>query len=176
MLASLLLASVLASTNFSAEDVVRRFCEVYVRQDEAVGLLESGGAAALQPFLSKRLLRKAADLRECQRDWGRQQPKGSTDKPPYVDCCLLSGIADGPPDDFSLGTSKRLDDGRVQVNVDYTLRAAGETIRWSDAYIVAQQDKRWVIDDFIGDVASDYPSEPLMQSYTDCRDGKWIGE
>jgi hypothetical protein len=156
--------------------VVRRFCEVYVRQEEAVGLLESNGAAELQPFLSKRLLRLAADLRECQRDWGRQQPKGSTDKPPYVDCCLLSGIADGPPDHFSLGASQRLDDGRIRITVDYTLQFAGETIRWSDAYIVAQQDKRWVIDDFIGDVGSDHPGDPLMQGDPSCRDGKWIGE
>ncbi len=174
MIATLLVILSITSTP-PPEDVVRRFSEVYVRQTEHVGLLQSRGSRVLECYLSKRLRRAIADLRACQKDWHRQQPKGSTDKPPYVDCCLFSGLPDGPPDGFTLGPSETLPDGRVKVFVDFTLKDRDTVLRWRDAYIVARAGNRWVIDDFIGVVDGDRPNHiPLTAAYTNCRGGKWV--
>jgi len=79
----LLWLSVSAAT---PDALVERFCSAYLKQKE-YGLLEGADRRGLAPFLSARLLRQLDDARACQADWYRQQPKDTTDKPPFVDCC-----------------------------------------------------------------------------------------
>ena len=100
MLTSLVLAAAVAFS--SPEAVVEQFCARYVKLNDAYGLLETKESQeTLAPMLSKRLLHKVEELRACQTDWGRQQPKDSTDKPPYVDCCIFSSIPDRMPTSYT---------------------------------------------------------------------------
>lgn len=159
------------------EVVVQKFAAAYVKQKETTGLLQTKASKTLEQYLSQGLLKYIADLRDCQDDWFRQQPKGSTDKPPLVDCCLLSGIPDGPPSQFTLGPLKTLDDGRVQVTVNYAMQYDRETLRWQDAYIVAKENGGWRIDDVLFGVDTNPTPKPLtagMDAF--CRDGKWVEE
>lgn len=158
------------------QDVVARFSEVYVRQEEPVGLLDGSAARELEPFLSKRLLRTIAELRACQADWNRQQIKGEINKPPYVDCCLFSGVPDGPPNKFVIGSSEKLADGRMKVVVEFSLETPTENIKWQDAYLLVKEEGRWLIDDLIAHVDDPRSDRvPLTGSYTSCRQGKWVG-
>ncbi|HWW62767.1 MAG TPA: hypothetical protein VN181_15435 [Thermoanaerobaculia bacterium] len=157
------------------EELATKFCTVYLKQG-AFGVLEGKARRELKPFLSKRLLQQADDLRACQADWYRQQPKGSTDKPPMVDCCLLSGIADGPPNRFSIARIETLPGARHRVVINYAIENASEVIRWRDALIITKESGRYVIDDIVFDVDADPPREAtaLSAGYDGCRGRKWV--
>lgn len=170
---TILLALLLSTA--TPEDLATKFCTVYLKQG-AFGVLEGRARRELKPFLSKRLLQQADDLRACQADWFRQQPKGSTDKPPMVDCCLLSGIADGPPNRFSIARTEKLPDGRHRVVINYAIENPGEVIRWRDALIITKENGRYVIDDIVYDVDADPPRDEsrLSAGYDGCRGRKWV--
>ena len=167
MLTSLLLSVTITLT--SPEAVVREFCTRYMKAGDT-SLFDAKEAKAFEPLLSKRLLKKIADLHECQNDWYRQQPKDTTDKPPYVDCCLFSGIPDGLPSAFTIVSTEKLPDGRVKVLAGFTWRDDQYADTWRDAYIVTQENGRWVIDDFI----ARNEGEPLTAGYKDCVSGKYV--
>jgi len=96
----------------SAEVVVSQFFRLYMKQDD-FGLLQGKRGPALVPFLSRGLLRKIAELRACQDDFIKHHPDEPSPnggppviyKPPYVDCCLFSGVPDGPPNRFAVVSS-----------------------------------------------------------------------
>jgi hypothetical protein len=167
MLTSLLLAVTITLT--SPEAAVREFSARYMKVNDT-WLFDAKEAKAFEPLLSKRLLRKLADLRECQKDWYRQQPKDTTDKPPYVDCCLFSGIPEGLPSAFAIVSIEALPDGRMKVLADFTWKDDRDSETWRDAYIVAKENGRWVIDDF--DARND--GLLLSESYEDCASGKYV--
>jgi hypothetical protein len=180
MIATLFLAAAvwtradgLRVTPSGASLMVTKFCAAYLKQHE-YGLLERKDRAELAPFLSVRLLRQLDDARACQRDWTRQQPKGSTDKPPFVDCCLFAGMPDGMPTSFAIGESEALPDGRTHVVVHYERKAGKDDIRWRDAAIVAKEHGRFVIDDWIYDLDRD--ASLLSKSFGECEGRRWVGD
>src|SRR5436190_9823548 len=133
MLAILLAVAAAAA---SPQAFVQKFAATYMKQHRMYGLLEGKDRRAMAPFLTSRLLHQLDDASACQRDWRRQQPKGSTDKPPYVDCCLFFGIADGNPTSIRVGAAEALADGRTKVVVNCEQKAGRDDIHWRDAVIV----------------------------------------
>lgn len=166
------------------ENAARDFFNVYLKQDKSVGHLE--GVGALAPFLSKRLLRVLADASACQADWSHQQPKGSTDKPPFVDCCLFASSPDGIPTAFRLGPTEPMPDHRYKIFIDFTytdppgtysdVTIPLETGHWRDAVIVAGAGGRYWIDDFLflRDSLREAPTI-LSESFKGCRGRHWSG-
>ena len=157
--------------------VVAKFCETYLKQTQETGLLEGDDRRRLAPLLSRRLLRLLDDAAACQQDWSRQQPKGSTDKPPFVDCCLFSSSVDWFPNPFRIGPAKKLPDGRYEITVMYRYKTKVQDHRWRDAFMVKKERGRYVIDDFVGDINAAAPEKPFLLSheFRDCRDGRWGG-
>ncbi|MFL6234058.1 MAG: hypothetical protein ACJ76N_13065 [Thermoanaerobaculia bacterium] len=177
MIFTLVLATVFMSGAHAAtrpEQIVRRFCKRYVTNPPAP-LLEGKSDAGLESLLSPRLRRKIAGLRACQRDFLSRVPKGAIMKPPYVDCCLFSGTAEGGPNHFAVGNTKNLPDGRVEVLVNLTLQRPGEVYRWQDAYIVARLGNQWLIDDFVAFTDSAGHHVSLIDNFSECRSGKLTG-
>jgi hypothetical protein len=164
----------------AARDFLRR----YLKQDKAVGNFEGG--RVLAPFLSARLRRVLDNASACELDWARQQPKGSTDKPPFVDCCLFASSPEGIPTSFELGPAERLPDIRHRVFVDFTYADSPgtysdptirlQTSHWRDALVMVQAGGRYLVDDFI--FLRDVPHRPpllLSESFQGCRERRWIG-
>jgi hypothetical protein len=106
---------------------------------------------ALRPLLSKRLRQQLDDAVACQADWVRQQPKGSTDKPPFVECCLFTSSVDGMPTSFELGPIKVLRDGGYQIMVDFVRNEIADAIKWRDAVVVIKEGDHFALDDVIYD-------------------------
>ena len=149
--------------------LVQKFCAAYVKQHE-YGLLEGKDRRTIAPFLTARLLRRLDDAHACQRDWFRHQPKDTTDKPPFVDCCLFSSVPDGMPTSFAVGAAEGMADGRTKVVINF----AREGIHWRDAAIVRKENGRYAIDDFVYDLDRD--AALLSTSFKECRAGRWVGE
>jgi hypothetical protein len=162
-------------------EAVDAMVKAYLKQGADVGHLE--GARALAPFMTRRFGRVLDEAAACQTDWVKQQPKGSTDKPPFVDCCLFASSPEGLPAAFSVGAAEVLPDGRQRVSVEYTWvnppRVGGpppESSRWTDAFLVAQEDGAWLVDDFV--FMRDVPDAPplvLSQSFEGCQGPRWTG-
>jgi len=170
-----------------AEAVAARFFTAYLKQPVNAGVFE--GVRPLRPLMTKRLLKILDDAAACQKDWGRQQPKGSTDKPPFVDCCLFASSPEGLPTAFQLGSSEPLPDHRDRVYVSFTYAEkptpsdpAGhlQMWRWRDAVIVAREGGESRIDDFVylRDAEEQPPRggpELLSESFKGCSGGRWTG-
>lgn len=172
------LATVVAThmaTNTPAA-VTEKFFRVYLSQP-GYALLEGENREQLAPYLSRSFLHNLDNATACENDWIRQQPKGSTDKPPFVDCCLFSASADWFPNSFTVGHPKMLKDGRYEVPVEYRYKIPAEDHRWSVAVIVKREDGKYVVDDFIGDYANP-PVQPWTWSrdWEGCRAGEWIAD
>jgi hypothetical protein len=158
------------------QDFVTRFYSAYIREHSSGLFLQGSAKRALVPLLTKRLRQQLDDAAACQTDWVRQQPKGSTDKPPFVDCCLFSSSADGMPTSFALGLTEVLPDGRYQITVDFIRKETTDVIRWRDAVIVKKEGDHLAIDDLVYDVDRGSGDEGrLSKSFQDCRGGRWIG-
>jgi hypothetical protein len=168
----------------SPENTVNDVLTRYLRQSASVGHLQ--GARALFPFLTKRLQRVLDDASACQKDWERQQPKGSTDKPPFVDCCTFASSPEGIPTSFRLVGTQAYSGNRFEVRVEYTYAEQPGTYadrsiplgtwHWQDAVIVARVDGAYLVDDFL--FLRDTPREPpgvLSTSYEGCRGPVWVG-
>jgi hypothetical protein len=165
------------SVSVAPADAVRAFATAYVKQQHA-GLLDTRAAKrTLSPFLSGSLRKHMEDLRKCRSDWERQQPKGTTDKPPLVDCCFFSSMPDGVPTSFSIGKSETLPDGRSRVIVDFTLAFQGmDELHWQDAMIVTRENDRYVIDDVLYDVRDSDRRDNghLAAEYEGCDGPRWV--
>jgi hypothetical protein len=152
-----------------------RFYTVYIKQHSSGLFLQGSTKRALDPLLSKRLRRLLDDAAACQEDWVRQQPKGLTDKPPFVDCCLFSGSADGMPTSFELGPTKVLPDGGYQIMVDFVRRETADVIKWRDAVVVMKDGDHFAIDDVIYDAnTASRDTGRLSYSFRGCRGRHWI--
>jgi hypothetical protein len=177
---SLLLVFLLAASTEvprdAAERAAREFCRLH---------FESGGfsvwdfsgrtRAEISPLLTERLIRALDNGRDCGRDWSRQQPAGSTDKPPFVDCCLFTASNDWFPSSFEILSSEALPDGRRIVSIQYRYESPQEHGAWQVAVIVAREHGRYLIDDFVGDLDEPF-SEPffLSSGFAECQDGRWM--
>jgi len=170
-----LLSVVSGDPSAAARAVVEEFCSRYVKQGE-YGLLEGKNRRALAPLLSRWLLRQVDEFRSCQRDWVRQQPAGSTDKPPFVDCCLFSSVPGRMPTSTRSVRRKRWADGRYRVVIDSFRKTQVDDIRWRDAVIVTKENGRYRIDDVVYDFDAKPPREPflLSQGVRECRGGRWV--
>jgi hypothetical protein len=173
----LLLSMSFAQASGSApQTLVTRFYTVYIKEHSSGLFLQGNARRALLPSLSKRLRQRLEDAVACQADWVRQQPKGSTDKPPFVDCCLFSGTADGMPTSFALGPTEVLPDGRHQIIVDFVRKETAGVIKWRDAAIVMQEGDRFAIDDVVYDVdPASRDRVRLSEMFQGCRGRRWIG-
>jgi hypothetical protein len=139
-------------TELETATFVTRFYTAYIKEHTSGLFLQGGAERALLPLLSKRLRQRMDDAVACQAEWVRQQPKGSTDKPPFVDCCLFSGSADGMPTSFSPGPTRVLPDGRYQTSIDFVRRESADVVTWRDAVILVREGGRLVVDDLVYDV------------------------
>src|SRR5688572_16532289 len=92
ILTALVLAAGLAATPEQARTTVGAFYAEVVKH-QPLGVPEGAARKALWPFLTARLQGALEDAEACERDYARQQPKGSTDKPEYG--WLESGLFSG---------------------------------------------------------------------------------
>jgi hypothetical protein len=184
MLISLLLALMMAQDNSEPRAVATNFLTAYLRQDKNVEDLER--ARSLRRFLSPRLIKVLDDAAACQTDWVRQQPKNSTDKPPFVDCCLFASNPDGIPTSFSLGPIQRENDGRYLVTINYEYKEGPgtyldpaiklQTYTWKDALLVVKTKDGYKIDDFLFlKNSKGKPPPRLSASFKECRGTRWVG-
>jgi glyoxylase-like metal-dependent hydrolase (beta-lactamase superfamily II) len=160
--------------------VARRFVATYLKQPKDVAPLD--GVPKLSPFLSRRLSRLLQDAAACQADWIKKQPKGSSDKPPFVDCCLFASNPEGLPTSFELGPAEAMPDGRVRQFVDYSYAEppgtyADKTIplrtyKWRDALVLANEQGSFRVDDFVFMRDAGKP-EALSESFRSCAGPRW---
>jgi hypothetical protein len=131
--------------------------------------------ARMLPLISKRLLTTVDNVRDCGRDWASHQPANSTDKPPFVDCCVFSASADWPPTSFVVQKAESLSDGRYRFTVEYQYDSDREHDRWHVAMYVARENNRYVVDDFEGGL-DDPESEHwfVLGEPPQCSSGKWV--
>lgn len=160
----------------SARAAATRFCEAIVRSggfsyDEFEGTIRE----RIRPLISTRLLAAIDNIHECGRDWARRQPPNSTDKPPFVDCCVFSASADWFPNHFALLKSAPAAGGRRRVLVEYRYDSPQEHARWRIALYIALEQGRYVVDDFEVN-ADDSELEPWFVSSgsSNCKNGRWI--
>ena len=173
MLALSMLLCVAAAGANTPEGFVQSFLHAYLRKPQSAAHLTYAGS--LGPYLSPRLRRILEDAAACQADWVRQQPEGSTDKPPFVDCCVFSSVPDGMPNAFSVESTERLPDGRVKIVVTFTRREPPGSYSWRDAVIVTGTPTRYRVDDFV--YGNDPPTGPtlLSESFEGCLGPRWTG-
>lgn len=172
----LLFISLAQSAGSAAQTFVARFYAVCIKEDWSSLTLEGRAQPAMRPFLSQRLWHHLDDAAACQADWVRQQPKGSTDKPPFVDCCLFSSIPDGMPTSFAVGRTKVLADGRYQITIDFVRKETTDRFKWRDAVIVIKEGDHFTIDDVVYDVDAEAGKQGRLSAYFQgCRDRRWIG-
>ena len=176
MIPMLLLSLLLAQTASPPHDLVTRFYSKYVKLDTSDSFFKGSAKRVLFPFLTTRLRRVLDDAGACQADWVRQQPKGSTDKPPFVDGLFFSTMPDGLPTSFTLGPIEALPHGRYKVTVDFVRKEIADLITWRDIVIVAKDGDRFAIDDVVSDADSSTDGERrLSESFDGCRGRRWIG-
>jgi hypothetical protein len=155
---------------------VSQFYAAYIKHHSSGFFLQGSAKRDLDPMLSKRLRQLLDAAAACQKDWIRQQPQGTTDKPPFVDCCLFSGVPDGMPTSFELGPTTMLPDGGYRIVVEFVRRETADVIRWRDAVLVVRDGARFAIDDVVFDADSaSTDTDRLSDSFRDCRDRRWIG-
>jgi hypothetical protein len=160
----------------AARDTARRFCRAILGENGfSYWDFEGKTRDRMRPLISRRLLLKLDSTRDCARDWASHQPANSTDKPPFVDCCVFSASADWSPTSFVIQKSEPLSDGRRRVTVEYRFDSASEHARWHVALYVTREGVRYVVDDFEGGL--DEPRSErwfVLNESRDCRAGKWV--
>lgn len=160
----------------AARDAAKRFCRAILSPNGfSYWDFEGKTRDRMRPLISKRLLLELVNTHDCGLDWASHQPANSTDKPPFVDCCVFSASADWSPTSFVIQKSEPLSDGRRRVTVEYRFDSAYEHGRWHIALYVTREDGRYVVDDFEGGL--DEPEADrwfVLSESPDCRAGKWV--
>jgi hypothetical protein len=173
--AALLSMFLIQATASTPQAFVTEFYTVYIREHSSGLFLQGRARRAVYPLLSARLRTLLDDAAACQKDWQRQQPKGSTDKPPFVECCLFSSMPDGMATSFALGPTKVLAGSRYEVAVAFVRKETRDLIKWRDAVIVIKERGRFVVDDVVYDVETGPPEGRLSDSFDGCRGRRWVG-
>ena len=165
------------------------FLTAYLKQGDSASAL--GGARRLRRFMTAHLIKVLDNAIACQKDWHRQPPKRSTDKPPFVDCCVFASNAEGIPTSFSLGPIVRERDGRYRVTINYEYKDPPGTYSdpkiplekwsWRDALLVAKTRHGYEVDDFlfVHDASNELAKGPptlLSATFSECRGPLWVGE
>jgi hypothetical protein len=132
---------------------------------------------ALQPLLSKRLAQEIDGLVACDKDYFRRYGKilrAHTIKPaiPWGEAGLFTGPNDAStPLAFRILGSRSVGENRVDV-----LLAFKEDWGESEGDVtVILENGRWVIDNYVAMYENDALSR-LSAGYSQCKDGKWVGE
>jgi hypothetical protein len=186
LLTALLVAAGLAPPVDRAWTTVDAFYAQVVER-QPLGVPEGAARRTLWPFLSVRLQHLLTDAVACERDYARQQPRGSTDKPEYgwLESGLFSGENErATPHAAELVHVEEEGGGRLRAYVRFTYRDpyAGEhpdlpaEYQWYGAAVLAAEHGAWRIDDFLAldddtlDVTGDV--EDVLGG---CDRGRWIG-
>ncbi len=169
------LSLVQAGGGSPAQIFVTQFYTVYIKQHSSGFFFQGRAKRALDPLLSTRLRQQLNDAAACQSDWIRRQPKGSTDKPPFVDSCFFSSCTDGMPTSFVVGPAEILPDGRYRIVVDFVRKETRDLIKWRDAVIVMKEGDHFAVDDVVYDFDPASRQGRLSDSFHDCRGRRWVG-
>jgi hypothetical protein len=173
----LLQGSVLAGAvpGGSIEVAANRFCQTVVQNGFSHWEFEGQTRERMKPLLSKRLLATLDNIHDCGRDWAAHQPSNSTDKPPFVDCCVFYASNDWHPTSFVLQNSQLLSDGRHRVTVEYRFDSPYEHGLWHVAVYVAEEQGRYVVDDFEGGLDGGETEHWFeLVEPPECKSGKWV--
>jgi hypothetical protein len=131
----------------------------------------------LWPRLSKRLAQELDGLGACDKDYYRRYGKilrAQTLKPatPWLEEGLFTGPNDAAtPSTFRILGSRSVGENRVDVLVAFKED-------WGDSegdVTAILENNRWVIDDYIAMYAND-ELRRLSAGYSECKDGRWVGE
>ena len=132
---------------------------------------------ALWPLMSKRLAQEIDGLGACDKDYFRRYGKilrAHTIKPaiPWGEAGLFTGPNDAAtPPTFRILGSRSVGENRV----DVLLAFKEDWGEFEGNVTVVLENGRWVIDDYVGMYENDELSR-LSAGYSQCRDGRWVGE
>ncbi len=160
----------------AALETVRAFYTDITRYQQ-LGIPSGRAKKALWPLLSKRLAQELDGLGACDRDYYRRYGKilrAKTYKPatPWLEEGLFTGPNDAAtPPSFRIISSRSVGENRVDV-----LIAFKEDWGDSEGDVTAiLENNRWVIDDYVAMYGND-ELRRLSAGYSECKDGRWVGE
>jgi hypothetical protein len=176
----------------SPEAVVRQFYAVIIKH-HPLGLPTGPVKRELMPYLSARLSGVLVQLQACEDDYYRRYRRrleAEQLKPSigWLEEGLFSGGSEEAiPAEVVVSAARRLPDGRLRAEVEFTYRDTYETygrppdpkntFKWRGAVVLAQEGTRYLIDDYVPidhDTGTD--RRALSQSFDECRGGRWVGK
>lgn len=181
------LLSVMVPFPSTPEAVVREFYGTIVK-DKPLGIPENATKNALWPYMTPRLAGILETARACEADYMKKHA-GSDEKPEFW--WLESGLFSGDnemalPAKFEILSSEAIGKDRHRVTLRFTYEETVETtgrtpdpassFQWRSAVIVECKKEKCLVDDFVPfDIDTAKPLTPLSESFTSCKNGKWIG-
>ncbi len=142
-----------------------------------LGIPSGPAKTKLWPLLSKRLVREIDGLAACDRDYYRRYGeilRAKTYKPatPWLEEGLFTGPNDAAtPPTFRVLSSRSVGENRVDVLIAFK-EDWGDTEGDVTAIL---ENNRWVIDDYVSMYGND-ELRCLSAGYSECKDGRWVGE
>jgi hypothetical protein len=182
ILTALALAAGLSPAPEQAWSTVEAFYAQVVKH-QPLGLPDGGAAVALRPFLSTRLQSRLQYAEACERDYARQQPQGSTDKPDYgwLEAGLFSGFSErAAPQAAEVVHTEDEGGGRMRVYVQLTYVDRHPqypvTDVWHRAAVVTAEDGVFRVDDVVAlDDETLDDRGGIDEILAGCDRGRWIG-
>lgn len=139
--ATLLFAATPSEVSESPEKTVQVFVAERLRL-RVTGLPDEKARQVLDPFLSPSLLESMERARREQLDHLRNFPD---EKPPWIEGDLFSSLFEGPHR-FRVGEA-RIEGERAEVPVAYERTERGDTVKWTDTFLLTKSPQGWRIDD-----------------------------
>lgn len=185
-LTALALAVALVPTTDQAFAAVDAFFAGVVRY-HPLGVPEGAARQELWPRLSARLRRRLTEALACERDYARQQPRGSTDKPEYgwLESGLFSGENENAlPEAAEPVHTEEEGRGRLRVYVRLTYRdpyAAQHPdlpaeYQWYAAAVLVPERGTWRVDDVVRlDDETLEDRGGIEEVLAGCVRGRWVG-
>ncbi len=149
-LKSLLAAILLTAPVFAAdpmpvdrgpEDTVRVFL-AELRRHDVTGLPDEKAWDALESYFSKPLLTLLEAARKEQLDYMKKFPD---EKPPFIEGDLFSSLFEGPHR-FQVGAAE-IQGEQAGIPVLYERTESGDTVKWTDTFILTKAPDGWKVDD-----------------------------
>jgi hypothetical protein len=183
----------------AVKSAVTEFYSVIIK-DPPIGLPTGAVKAALEPRMSRRLVRQLRLAQECEKDYfrlhSRRTPAAEDGLPPtvgkpsfgWLEHGLFSGGNEqAMPKELDIQAVEPLPDGGFRVRVEFTYRDSfatygrppddSNTFRWPGIVIVVREHGDFVIDDFVEIEWWDAKKgqRPLSAAFEGCSGGRWVG-
>lgn len=160
----------------SALEAVRLFYTDITKYPQ-LGIPYGRAKKALWPLMTKRLAQEIDGLSACDKDYYRLYGsilRAHTYKPatPWLEEGLFTGPDEAAtPPTFRILGSRSVGENRVDVLLAFK-------VDWGESegnVTVVRESDRWLVDDYVAMYSNDELSR-LSAGYSQCKDGRWVGE